>query len=197
MESKHDQVYIDRILSGEVNAYTFLINKYKDMVYTIASKITRNHEDAEEVAQDTFMKAFQKLDTFKGDSKFSTWLYSIVYRTAISRIRKKEVSTLAIDDSVIINHSTDKDHEHSHALKEEEQRYYVNKIINSLPETDAALITLYYLNENSVEEISEITGLSKSNIKVKLFRIRKKLYAELSFLLKEEIRSIVWTKKKT
>jgi len=129
MESKHDQVYIDRILNGEVNAYTFLINKYKDMVYTIASKITRNHEDAEEVAQDTFMKAFQKLDTFKGDSKFSTWLYSIVYRTAISRIRKKEVSTLAIDDSVIVNHSTDKDHEHTHALKEEEQRYYVNKII--------------------------------------------------------------------
>jgi RNA polymerase sigma-70 factor (ECF subfamily) len=188
MESNNDQVYIDKILNGEVNAYSFLIDKYKDMVYTIANKILRNREDAEEVAQDTFMKAYQKLDTFKGDSRFSTWLYSIVYRTAISKVRKKEVSTSAIDNYVIVNHSTDQD---PYTLKEEEQRYYVNKIINLLPETDAALITLYYLNENSVEEISEITGLSNSNIKVKLFRIRKKLYAELSVLLKEEIRSIV------
>ena len=188
MESENDQFYIDKVLNGEVNAYTFLINKYKDMVFTIASKIVKNNEDAEEIAQDTFLKVYQKLDTFKGDSRFSTWLYSIVYRTAISKLRKKIVLTTDIDEYVSINHSAGEDQD---TLKDKEQKFYINKIINTLPSVDATLITLYYLNENSVEEIKTITGLSRSNIKVKLFRIRKRLYDELSFLLKEEIRSLI------
>ncbi len=190
MDTTTDQTYIDKVLQGDTNAFSYLINKYKNMAFTIAIKIVKNSEDAEEVAQDSFLKAYQKLDTFKGESKFSTWLYSIIYRNAISKIRKKKITVTDIDPFVIENHQIDDDLQ-SDLVKSEEQEIYVKKIINSLPEKDALLITLFYLNENSVEEIEEITGLTKTNIKVKLFRARKKLYNELSLLLKDEIQEIL------
>ncbi len=191
MDKNSDQVYIDRVLHGDTNAFAYLINKYKDMTYTIAIKIVKSHEDAEEVAQDSFLKAYEKLNTFKGNAKFSTWLYTIVYRNAITKIRKKKITTSDIDDYVIDNHSEGDDFPQLEAMKNKEQQKYVRQAIEKLPEKDALLITLFYMNDNSVEEIEQITGLSQSNIKVKLFRARKKLNLELSGLLKEELNTIL------
>jgi len=190
MEITTDQIYIDRVLDGDTNAFAYLIDKYKNMAYTISIKIVKNHEDAEEIAQDSFLKAYQKLDTFKGESKFSTWLYSIVYRNSISKIRKKNIITTDIDAFVLENHSTDFDFPQIEAIKNGEQQKYVAKAIDNLPEMDALLVTLFYLNENTIDEIVEITNLTKTNIKVKLFRARKKLFNELSLLLKDELKSI-------
>ena len=186
-----DQIYIDRVLQGDTNAFAYLIDKYKNMAYTISIKIVKNHEDAEEIAQDSFLKAYQKLEFFKGESKFSTWLYTIVYRNAISKVRKKNIETTDIDAFVLENHSTDTDFPQMEAIKNGEQKKYVAKAISNLKEMDALLITLFYLNENSVEEMEEITGLTKTNIKLKLFRARKKLFNELSLLLKDELKMIV------
>jgi len=186
-----DQIYIDKVLQGDTNAFAYLIDKYKNMVYTISIKIVKDHEDAEEIAQDSFLKAYQKLDTFKGKSKFSTWLYTIVYRNSISKIRKKNIVTTDIDAFVLDNHTTDLEFPQIEAIKNGEQKKYVAKAINNLKEMDALLITLFYLNENSVEEIEQITGLTKTNVKVKLFRARKKLFNELSLLLKDELNMIV------
>jgi len=191
MDMNSDQIYIDKVLSGDTNAFAYLINKYKDMTYTIAIKIVKSHEDAEEVAQDSFLKAYEKLNTFKGNAKFSTWLYTIVYRNSISKIRKKKVTTSDIDDYVIDNHSEGDEFPQIEAMKNEEQQKYVREAIDKLPEKDALLITLFYMNDNSIEEIEEITGLSQSNVKVKLFRARKKLNQELSLLLKEELKTIL------
>ncbi len=191
MDTTTDQVYIDRVLTGDTNAFAYLIDKYKNMAYTISIRIVKNHEDAEEIAQDSFLKAFQKLDTFKGDSKFSTWLYSIVYRDSISKIRKKNIVTTDINSFVMENHTIDHEFSQIEAIKNGEQKKYVSEAIHNLPEIDALLITLFYLNENSIEEIVQITSLTKSNVKVKLFRARKKLYHELSLLLKDELKSIV------
>jgi RNA polymerase sigma-70 factor (ECF subfamily) len=149
MEITTDQIYIDRVLDGDTNAFAYLIDKYKNMAYTISIKIVKNHEDAEEIAQDSFLKAYQKLDTFKGESKFSTWLYSIVYRNSISKIRKKNIITTDIDAFVLENHSTDFDFPQIEAIKNGEQQKYVAKAIDNLPEMDALLVTLFYLNENS------------------------------------------------
>ena len=190
MDTNTDQIYIDRVLEGDTNAFAYLIDKYKNMAYTVAIKIVKNEEDAEEVAQDSFLKAYQKLDSFKGDSKFSTWLYTIVYRNSISKIRKKNMVTTDIDAFVIENHTTDFEFPQIEAIKNGEQKKYVNQAINNLSEMDALLITLFYLNESSVEEIGKITNLTKTNIKVKLFRARKKLFNELSLLLKDEIKAI-------
>ena len=191
MDNNSDQIYIDKVLQGDTNSFSFLIEKYKNMAYTIAIKIVKNNEDAEEIAQDSFLKAYNKLDTFQGKSKFSTWLYTIVYRNAISKVRKKKIITSDIDDYVINNYQSDHDFPQIEALKNKEQKIYVKKIIDKLPEKDALLITLFYLNESKIDEIEKITGLTQTNIKVKLFRARKKLYNELSLLLKEEAKEIV------
>ena len=191
MDKKSDQIYIDRVLQGDTNAFAYLVDKYKNLTYTVAMKIVRNHEDAEEVAQDSFIKAYSQLHTFKGDSKFSTWLYTIVYRNSISKIRKKKITTTNIDSYIIENHKSDYDFPQIEAIKNGEQKKYIAEAMNNLPETDAFLITLYYLEESSVEEIEQITGLTKTNVKVKLFRARKKLYNELSLLLKDELKEIV------
>ncbi len=191
MDNNSDQIYIDKVLQGDTNAFAYLINKYKDMVYTISIKIVKSHEDAEEVAQDSFLKAYEKLDSFKGNSKFSTWLYTIVYRNSITKIRKKKVATSDIDDYVIDNYSEGSDFPQLEAIKNGEQKKYVREAIGRLPEKDALLITLFYMNESSIEEIEQITNLTQSNIKVKLFRARKKLNTELSFLLKEEVKTIL------
>jgi RNA polymerase sigma-70 factor (ECF subfamily) len=191
MDNNSDQIYIDKVLQGDTNAFAYLINKYKDMAYTIAIKIVKSHEDAEEVAQDSFLKAYEKLDSFKGNSKFSTWLYTIVYRNSITKIRKKKVATSDIDDYVMDNYSEGSEFPQIEAIKNGEQQKYVREAIDRLPEKDALLITLFYMDESSIEEIEQITNLTQSNIKVKLFRARKKLNTELSFLLKEEVKTIL------
>ena len=191
MDKNSDQIYIDKVLQGDTNAFAYLINRYKDMVYTIAIKIVKSHEDAEEVAQDSFLKAYEKLDSFKGNSKFSTWLYTIVYRNSITKIRKKKVATSDIDEYVMDNYSEGHEFPQLEAIKNGEQQKYVREAIDRLPEKDALLITLFYMNESSIEEIEQITNLTQSNIKVILFRARKKLNTELSFLLKEEVKTIL------
>ncbi len=191
MNPTKDQICIEKILHGDISSFSYLVDSYKDMAYTIALKIVRSPEDAEEVAQDSFVKAFKQLQTFKGNSKFSTWLYTIVYRTAISKIRKKKLEVTDIDEYVIENHSIDFSFPQLDVLKAEEQKKYVTLAINTLSELDALLITLFYLNENTFDEIIEITGLTKTNIKVRLFRARKKLYKELSRILKTELKTIL------
>lgn len=190
MESK-DQFYIDKVLGGDAEAFGFLVDAYKNMAFTLALKLVKNREDAEELSQDSFIKAYQKLNTFKGDAKFSTWLYSIVYRNSISFLRKKKIDYTDLN-SVSFKIAEDSQvSDPINMLKFEEQKKYVQKAIDRLPEIDAFLVTLFYLNESSVEEIEEITGLSNSNVKTKLFRARKKLQESLKGLLKDEMKSIV------
>ena len=191
MEAKTDQFYIERVLQGDSNAFAFLINRYKDMVFTLALKIVKSREDAEEVAQDSFLKAYQKLDGFKGQSKFSTWLYTIVYRSSLTKVRKKKLETTDIDSYVLDNHRDGQDFPQLEAMKNGEQQKYVRQAIDNLGETDSLLITLFYLHDNSIEEIQEITDMSQSNVKVRLFRARKRLYKELSLMLKEEVKTIL------
>ena len=116
-----------------------------------------NSEDAEEVAQDSFIKAFQQLNTFQGKSKFSTWLYTIVYRTAISKTRKKKLEVTDIDSYVINSYSTEGSSSQIDALTHEEQQKYIAKAIDQLPELDALLVTLFYMNDNTLDEIKDIT----------------------------------------
>jgi RNA polymerase sigma-70 factor (ECF subfamily) len=179
MTFREDQFYINRILKGESSAYAALVDKHKEMVFTIAVKIVRNQQDAEEVAQDVFVKAFHALTTFKGDAKFSTWLYRIAYNTAISATRKKKPVFTVIDDKMIDNYTTDQVMQMVNERSESEQIEVMNRLMDNLPEEENLLLTLFYKKEKTIEEISGITGLSESNVKVKLYRIRKKMYLDL------------------
>ena len=103
-QSEH--IYIQRILNGEKEVFGLLVNTYSQQVFQLIVRIVRNQEDAEELAQDCFMKAFRTLDKFKGECQFSTWLYRIAYNTAISAVRKKKQEFLYIDEKTIDRKST-------------------------------------------------------------------------------------------
>ena len=188
---KQDKYYIERVLRDDINAYSYLVDRHKGMVYTIALRMLKNPEDAEELAQDTFVKAFSSLKEFKFESKFSTWLYRITYNGAISKLRKKQIEVTDIEDIYIPENDVISAYNAINELKRNEQKKYINLAIEQLKEDDALLITMYYLNESSIDEISEITQLTLSNVKVKLHRARKRFYNELKVILKEEVRSIL------
>jgi RNA polymerase sigma factor (sigma-70 family) len=192
MAYREDSYYIDRILiNGDNSAFEGLINKHKTMAYNIAIKITRNREDAEEVAQDSFIKVFHSLKLFKGESKFTTWLFRIVYNTSLSKIRRKSLFTHSIDDENFVENESEHAFEHVDRMKIKDQQHYVKIAMNTLDELDQLVITLYYLEEQSVQDICTITDLSESNVKVRLFRARKKLHKVLSENLKDEVHSIL------
>lgn len=179
MAFKDDSFYIEEVLKGNSKAYAPLVEKHKAMVYTICFKIVRKAEEAEELAQDTFLKAFDKLSSFRSEAKFSTWLYRIAYNAAISMTRKRTLEVHALDDFVITNYSEDDARENLDLIDFEDQQKMLQAALKTLSDEDYLIINLFYLKELPVNEISSITGLSAANVKVKLHRIRKKLYASM------------------
>ncbi|MDP4209397.1 MAG: RNA polymerase sigma factor [Bacteroidota bacterium] len=180
MNSQDDIFYITKVLKGETNAYSFLVNRHKRMAYTLALKIVSVPEDAEEVAQDAFVKAYQSLGDFKGESKFSTWLFKIVYHLSVSKLRKKQLNTFSINDDRFHTFDIGDSDNILSKITREEQDAMLRSAIDRLAAEEKALVTLYYTNESSVKEIAGITDDSESNVKIKLFRIRKKLGEMLS-----------------
>jgi RNA polymerase sigma-70 factor (ECF subfamily) len=188
---KDDKYYIDRIVGGDVNAFSYLVDKYKGMVYTLSLKFLKNAEDAEELAQDVFIKVFNGLKDFKFDSKFSTWLYRITYNAAISKLRKKQIETRDIENVSLPESQVLNTYNAVNELTKQEQIKYIKLVLEKLNEEDSVILTLFYLQENSIQEICEITGYTESNVKVKLHRARKTFYDELQFILKDEVISIL------
>lgn len=167
---------IQQILNGNTSAFKTLVETYKDLVFNIVIKIVRNKEEAEEVSQDSFLKAYHSLGSFKNESKFSTWLFRIAYNTAISRTRKKILTTATIDDQLIENFSVDTVQEQLDIYTEDEKVRILHQAIEKLASDEQLLINLFYFNQQSIDDISVITALNESNVKVKLHRIRKKIY---------------------
>ena len=183
----NDQITINQILEGNTNAFAILVDRYKDLVFTLALRMLKNREEAEEVAQDTFVKAFRKLDNFKGDSKFSTWIYRVAYNTCLDRIKKNrkhindiEINEFTINQVVALDNVLD-------TIETKERNETIKQCIDTLPQEESFLLTLYYFDELSLEEISKIVGMKANAIKVKIFRSRKKLANILKVKLEPEI----------
>ena len=179
MNHQSDQYYINQILKGEVNAFSVLVKRYQNLVYTVVYRIVKNKEEAEEVAQDSFIKAFKSLKSYRGESKFSTWLYTIAYRKSLDAIKRNRrfmitelVEELSEGEVGVVDNALS-------YLQNQERKKIISDSILKLPETEAAIITLYYLEEKSVKEIKQIVELTEDNIKIKLYRSRKKLYSIL------------------
>ncbi len=188
MEQENDIYYIEKVKNGQTQYYSYIVEKYKDIVFSIALKVLRNREDAEEMAQESFIKAYKSLHTFKGKAKFSSWLYRITYNNCISEIRRRKIHFTPIDEVEI---KDDAESFNIEGLPEESREKYIKTALDKLPEDEYTLILLYYFEEQSIEEISKITRLTESNAKVKLYRARKKLYTILNNMLKEEIYTIL------
>ena len=191
MNKTDDLYHIEAVKNGNVQAFSFLVDKYQKMVYSLALKLMKKPEEAEEMAQDTFIKAFQKLDSYEGKSKFSTWLYSITYNGCISELRKRRIEFRSIEDRQISDQDEQKMYDYYTETKKEDQEKYLNLALEKLPEDDQILVTLYYYENQSMDEISMITGLTVSNIKVKIHRARKKMYELLHEMLKEEVYALL------
>jgi RNA polymerase sigma-70 factor (ECF subfamily) len=165
-----DEKYIQEVLNGDHNAFRFLIKRYKDIAYTMAMSVVKDEFIAQEVLQMAFVNAFVKLSTFKGHSKFSTWLYRIVINEAFKAMNKQKSEMIAFSASSII--TSPETECFSFNINAEEQKFYINEALQKLAPKESLALRLFYLEENSIEEISEMTGWSISNIKVLLHRAR-------------------------
>ncbi len=191
MSHQTDIFYVEQVLGGNTDAFSFLVEKYQDMVFGLCLKMLRNAEDAEELAQDSFVKAYRSLNTYKGTSKFSTWLYRIAYNSTISFMRKRKMEVHSLDEQQISDEEESRIQQHLGELSKEHLNGALQKAIESLPGDDQVLITLFYYEEQRVEEIAQITGLSESNVKVKIHRARKKMHILLKDIFQEEVYNLM------
>ncbi|WP_165154556.1 RNA polymerase sigma factor [Parabacteroides sp. ZJ-118] len=179
-----EQKWIERILAGDTQSFSCLVAKYEKMAYTIAFRILGNREEAEEAVQDAFVKMYRALSNFHFDSKFSTWFYRIVYRTALTASRQQRMFVNYEEAGSIDDLSNDEVESATDLLEREDRKEMIARTLRKLPADEALLLTLHYLEECSVEEICQITELSTSNVKVKLFRGRKRFYEVLQDKMK-------------
>ena len=155
-----EQHKIERILAGKTEEFAYFLDTYGQQVFTLIVRMTGSESDAEELTQDTFLKAFQHLSSFNGKSQFSTWIYRIAYNTALTALRKKNIELTA--DEKLWNTLSDTE---------------TDDLLDDLPADERALITFFYEEEKNISEIAVITGQTEGNVKVKLYRLRKKLAA--------------------
>ncbi|MCL1974259.1 MAG: sigma-70 family RNA polymerase sigma factor, partial [Bacteroidetes bacterium] len=180
-----DLHYIARVLKGDLNAYTPLVEKYRRYVYVLVKRVCKDSAEAEELAQDVFVKAYEHLGAFRGKSAFSTWLYRIAFNTVVSHARKKKrygVSLDQIDPRTFAVSDSEEQSEREIRMRREQRYASLERLLANLPANEQLLIALYYTEELKMEEVAEIVGLSLTNTKVKIHRIRQKL----TMLYKEE-----------
>ena len=176
MLKPEDQFYIDKVLAGDSSAFAVLVDRHKLNVFNICMKILRNREEAEEVAQDIFLKVFEKLDTFKQEAKFSTWLFRIAYNMSISQQRKHKVKPLGVEDHFIELSNEDELIDKLNLETIEERERKLKMAIEKLEAEQQLLLQLYYDKDMSVMDVASITNLSQSNVKVKIHRARQRLF---------------------
>lgn len=192
MHELNDTECIRMILRGEKGCFAQLVKKYEDKAYNLCYKLLRNKEEARDAAQDAFIKAYEALPGFRLDSAFSTWFYRIVYNTCISKIRKDRFNTGFEPEDPVWN-QLGNDNEAIGYLDQEDMIEMLKKAYEALNPDEIFLAEQYYREDCSIGELADMTGLSQSNVKVRLFRARQKMHAQIKSVLKEEIH--VWQTK--
>ena len=188
-----DSEIISRVLRGEQQAFAELVNRYQNFVFTITLRYTDNREDAEEIAQDIFVKAYRSLADFRGASKFSTWLYTIVTTSCITFLRKKKLETRSLDDEKVFEQADNQNSGFTaNQIEQKSKVAMVNDAIKLLSPDDAKIITLFYKGEQSLEEIGVIIGMEPNTVKVKLHRARQRLKEKMEKYFPQEVADTNW-----
>ncbi len=175
MERLSDMEYVERVQAGDAECFAPLLERYSQPVFSLLIRIVGNREDAEELTQDVFLKVFRSLSSFRGNSSFATWLYRIAYNTAVSATRRTKREWMSFDDSGMERVAEETSDNEADETLNEDRLQRLEHALDRLRPDDRALILLFYKQEKTMEEIAEITGLTLSNVKVKIHRIRKKL----------------------
>lgn len=192
-QQRTDQDLITEVLMGNTSSYSELVKRHQRFVFTLAVRFAKNREDAEEIAQDCFIKAYRALGTFKQTSKFSTWLYTITYTTAMSFLRKKRIETQSIhgeeNELQLEGHKSDLS---GNLAENRSTNRYLDEAIATLQPDDMMIVTLFYKGEQSLEEIAQALNMPANTVKIRLHRARAKLKERLEFLLKDEVKELLW-----
>lgn len=187
MKPATDHLLVEKTLAGDTRAFGILIERHQGFIFTIVYRVVKGREEAEEITQDVFLKAYEALGSFRKESKFTTWLYKIAYHKALDKVRgTKQTILMELNENLKVPQVQDLEDGLDLMLREERSQL-VKSCIEKLPPQEAALISLYYFEEQSVKEIAEVTGLSEDNIKIKLYRSRKILFSLLEEYIKSEI----------
>ncbi len=186
---KEDRALIQAALNGDEKAYETLLSKYKNLVYTIMIKMVRNPQEAEDLTQEAFMKAFNSLASFNEEFAFSTWLMKIATNNCIDFLRKKKLRTYSIhepiqykDEKVEID-IADTEPSPEKSLLQEERKKVLENAIKELPERYRYVIILRHKEEKSYEEIAEILNLPLGTVKAQIFRAREMLNKKLKQII--------------
>jgi RNA polymerase sigma-70 factor (ECF subfamily) len=186
-----DMDIIARVLNGDHQSYSTLVQRYQNFVFTITLRYMKSREDAEEVSQDVFVKAYRSLADFKGASKFTTWLYTITTTTCITFLRKKKLEVHSLDNERVFEVADNVDSGMSANQIEQKSRVtMVNEAIKMLSPDDAQIITLFYKGEQTLDEIAQILGKEPNAVKVQLHRARGRLKEKMQTYFSEEIKDI-------
>ena len=187
-----DSELIDKVLGGDTAAFSDLVTRHQRYVFTLALRFTKSREDAEEIAQDCFVKAYRSLASFQGASKFTTWLYGIVYHTSMTFLRKKRLEVISLDNEDNYLQVEDKASDmKANVVEDKSKAAYLEKAISMLLPDDSLILTLFYKGEQSLEEIAKVTGYEANTVKVKLHRARHRLREKLGLLLKDEVKELL------
>jgi len=179
MEERNDAWYIEKVLSGETETFSFLVEKYKDKVFGMAFHLLQQREEAEDAAQDVFVKAYKGLKAFRKKSQFSTWLYRIVYNECISRLRKVKYRSIQLEEDLLTLPQNETLNGEEAWLNQEVREKRLRTALLHLAAIDRSLVVFYYYENQSIDQIAELVSLSASNVKIRLFRARKKLFSML------------------
>jgi RNA polymerase sigma factor (sigma-70 family) len=186
-----DTEIIKRILQGEQALFGQLVQRYQQYVFTLVLRFTDSREDAEEISQDVFVKAYRSLADFRGESKFSTWLYTVVRTSSITFLRKKKLDTTSLDNERTFLQLENRESGFNANTMEQKSRHaMVNAAIRLLSPDDGQIITLFYKGEQSLEEIGRIMGLEPNTVKVRLHRARIRLREKMEKHFSDEVREI-------
>lgn len=186
-----DNEIINQVLGGNQQAYAVLVNRYQNYVFTLAQRMIKNREDAEEVAQDAFIKAYKFLANFRRESKFSTWLYTIVNNSCITFLRKKKVEIHSLDNEAVFERADNIDSGmRANIVEQKSRQVMVNEAIAMLSADDAQVITLFYKAEQSLEETAQVLGIEVNAAKVRLHRARTRLKEKMETHFAQEIKDL-------
>jgi RNA polymerase sigma-70 factor (ECF subfamily) len=190
-ENEAEAAMIASILAGNTQLYHDLIRPHERSVYMMALSLMKNEADAEDVAQEVFLKAFRNLSKFRAESKFSTWLISITLNEARSRLRRKRIVRMESldepsDEGTSVSPALLKDWREipSEALERQELRLMLQDAVTGLPEIYRQVFLLRDIEELSVNETAEALSISVPSVKVRLHRARMMLQKQLTPLLK-------------
>ena len=175
---------VDRILSGHTEEYGYFLERYGREVFTVVARLVIQQEDAEEITQDAFVKAFNHLSSYSGQSSFSTWLCRIAYNEAINFLRKKRKNVFSVDENEqLLNTVSEEMVDEVLSTEKEERLAYLEEAINRLNPEERMLVTSFYYEERSFKDIAYIMGTKEKDLanavnllSTRLSRIRKKLY---------------------